>query len=243
MSVSGIVAGLMLMAAIYVIARWRNLPAEPWRGFHEIIDGMRMDLDHAGYEWPRLVGHNVLSTSGVFGVPLDVAATYIVLFVIYGAVLEYSGAGRFFVDWALAATYTGKGISAELGHVDQLGNWEIGHQLDDAVRQLPASDVLADAGRRPGQLPQGHGLETRQDDPDDREADQNDKRRESIGKAIEQTAKKKGFKVITNLCSHGVGASLRASGDSSTFRNQDMVLSAAPGMPSTQWSGQSTCSP
>lgn len=49
-------------------------------------------------------------------------------------------------DWALAATYTGKGISAELGHVDQLGDWEIGHQLDDAVRQLPESAVLADAG-------------------------------------------------------------------------------------------------
>ena len=31
------------------------------------------------------------------------AATYIVLFVIYGAMLEHSGAGRFFVDWALAA--------------------------------------------------------------------------------------------------------------------------------------------
>ena len=35
--------------------------------------------------------------------PLDVAATYIVLFTIYGAVLEHSGAGRFFVDWAMAA--------------------------------------------------------------------------------------------------------------------------------------------
>lgn len=49
-------------------------------------------------------------------------------------------------DWALAATYTGKGISAELGHVDQLGDWGAGHQLDDAVRQLPNSDVLAQAG-------------------------------------------------------------------------------------------------
>lgn len=37
--VPGIVAGLMLMAAIYVVARWRNLPAEPWKGFHEIVNG------------------------------------------------------------------------------------------------------------------------------------------------------------------------------------------------------------
>ncbi|MBP0616662.1 TRAP transporter large permease [Jiella mangrovi] len=35
----GLVAGLMLMIAIYVIARRRNLPAEEWKGFHEIIEG------------------------------------------------------------------------------------------------------------------------------------------------------------------------------------------------------------
>ncbi len=40
----------------------------------------------------------------MFGVPLDVAATYIILFTIYGAVLERSGAGRFFIDWAMAAS-------------------------------------------------------------------------------------------------------------------------------------------
>ena len=45
-----------------------------------------------------------MGLSGIFGVPLDVAATYIVLFTLYGAVLEYSGAGRFFLDISLAAT-------------------------------------------------------------------------------------------------------------------------------------------
>jgi C4-dicarboxylate transporter, DctM subunit len=37
--IPGIVAGLMLMTAIYIIARRRNLPAEPWRGFNEIFQG------------------------------------------------------------------------------------------------------------------------------------------------------------------------------------------------------------
>ena len=37
--IPGIVAGLMLMAAIYIIARRRNLPSEPWRGFSEVIAG------------------------------------------------------------------------------------------------------------------------------------------------------------------------------------------------------------
>jgi TRAP transporter 4TM/12TM fusion protein len=59
---------------------------------------------HRGYGLPRLVGMLYMTLEGVFGVPLDVAATYIVLFTLYGAVLERSGGARFFIDWAMAAT-------------------------------------------------------------------------------------------------------------------------------------------
>jgi TRAP-type uncharacterized transport system fused permease subunit len=45
---------------------------------------------HQGYGIDRLVGHMYLTLEGIFGVPLDVAATFIILFTIYGAVLEYS---------------------------------------------------------------------------------------------------------------------------------------------------------
>ncbi|MBW3096388.1 TRAP transporter large permease [Pseudohoeflea coraliihabitans] len=37
--IPGIVAGLMLMVAIYIAARWKNLPAEPWRGVSELLEG------------------------------------------------------------------------------------------------------------------------------------------------------------------------------------------------------------
>jgi TRAP transporter 4TM/12TM fusion protein len=57
----------------------------------------------ADFQWTRLVGHNVMGTQGVFGVPLDTAATYIILFTIYGAVLGASGATRFFIDLSFAA--------------------------------------------------------------------------------------------------------------------------------------------
>lgn len=60
-------------------------------------------FDHRGYGFERIIGKNFLTLEGIFGVPLDVAATFIVLFTIYGAVLEYSGAGKFFLDWAFAA--------------------------------------------------------------------------------------------------------------------------------------------
>ena len=60
-------------------------------------------LAHRGYNLDRLVGTLYMTLEGIFGVPLDVAATYIVLFTVYGAVLEYSGAGAFFINWSMAA--------------------------------------------------------------------------------------------------------------------------------------------
>jgi TRAP transporter 4TM/12TM fusion protein len=63
-------------------------------------------IAHRGYGFDRLIGTLYMSLEGLFGVPLDVTATYIILFTIYGAVLEQSGAGRFFIDWALSASGT-----------------------------------------------------------------------------------------------------------------------------------------
>lgn len=69
-----------------------------------LLDLIGLDIiAHRGYDLDRLVGTLYMTLEGIFGVPLDVAATYIVLFAIYGAVLEYSGAGKFFIDWSLAA--------------------------------------------------------------------------------------------------------------------------------------------
>jgi TRAP transporter 4TM/12TM fusion protein len=74
-------------------------------------------LGHKGYGLDRIVGQSYLGLEGIFGVPLDVAATYIVLFAIYGAVLEYSGASRFFVEISHAAfgrSRTGPGRTTTL---------------------------------------------------------------------------------------------------------------------------------
>jgi TRAP transporter 4TM/12TM fusion protein len=59
---------------------------------------------HQGYGVDRLVGHLYMTLEGIFGIPLDVAATFIILFTIYGAVLEHSKAGEFYVNFSLAAT-------------------------------------------------------------------------------------------------------------------------------------------
>ncbi|HEY3043086.1 MAG TPA: TRAP transporter fused permease subunit, partial [Vicinamibacterales bacterium] len=73
--------------------------------FGPFLDSIGLDLfAHRGYPLDRLVGSLYMTLEGIFGVPIDVAATYIVLFTIYGAVLQFSGAGRFFLDWAMAVS-------------------------------------------------------------------------------------------------------------------------------------------
>ena len=55
---------------------------------------------HRGYTIKRIVGHMYMTLEGIFGVPIDVSSTFIILFTIYGAVLEHSGAGKFFIDFS-----------------------------------------------------------------------------------------------------------------------------------------------
>jgi TRAP transporter 4TM/12TM fusion protein len=51
-----------------------------------------------------IVANQYLGLEGMLGTPLQVAATFIILFTIYGAVLDYTGAGKFYVDLAFALT-------------------------------------------------------------------------------------------------------------------------------------------
>src|ERR671922_157327 len=51
-----------------------------------------------------IVGNQYLGLDGMLGTPLQVAATFIILFTIYGAILDYTGAGKFYVDLAFALT-------------------------------------------------------------------------------------------------------------------------------------------
>ena len=57
---------------------------------------------HRGYDLSRLVGHLFITLEGIFGVAVDVSATLIVMFTIYGAFLQHSGAGKFFIDFSMA---------------------------------------------------------------------------------------------------------------------------------------------
>ena len=58
---------------------------------------------HRGYDLERLVGQMYMTLEGIFGTPIDVSATFIILFTIYGAILQFSNAGKFFIDFSFTA--------------------------------------------------------------------------------------------------------------------------------------------
>ncbi len=49
------------------------------------------------------VARIAISQEGIFGTAVDVSATLIMLFTIYGALLQHSGAGKFYIDFSFAA--------------------------------------------------------------------------------------------------------------------------------------------
>ncbi len=84
-TIGWIVPAIAILFIIYALAG-PYLPA-PW--------------NHRGYGFNALVGHLFITLEGIFGVPVDVSATLIVLFTIFGAFLQHSGAGKFFIDFSM----------------------------------------------------------------------------------------------------------------------------------------------
>ncbi|WP_216852944.1 TRAP transporter permease [Phytoactinopolyspora halotolerans] len=62
------------------------------------------DLYHDGYTFQRIVYHSYLSQEGIFGLALGVAATFVFMFILFGAMLQKTGGGAFFIDIAYVLT-------------------------------------------------------------------------------------------------------------------------------------------
>ncbi len=74
--------------AFMVYSYFGNHLPPPWR--------------HQGYDLLRMIPHLTITLDGIFGTAVDVSATLIILFTIYGAILQSSGAGKFFVDFSFS---------------------------------------------------------------------------------------------------------------------------------------------
>ena len=59
-------------------------------------------LAFKGVSINRFIGQITASTEGIYGIPLDVSATIVFLFVLFGSMLDKAGAGRYFVELAFS---------------------------------------------------------------------------------------------------------------------------------------------
>jgi TRAP transporter 4TM/12TM fusion protein len=95
---------------------------------------------HQGYDSERLIPHLTITLDGIFGTAVDVSASLIILFTIYGAILQMSGAGKFFVDFSFAAT-GGKATSA--GRTVVLSSFLLGGPSGSGVATTVTLGTLA----------------------------------------------------------------------------------------------------
>ncbi|MDR1776770.1 MAG: TRAP transporter permease [Desulfovibrio sp.] len=76
--------------------------------------GMPGMFAHRGYTWMQLSNHFFANTEGIYGTSVSVAASYIFLFILFGAVMSKSGMGTFFNDLAMALAGHSKGGPAKV---------------------------------------------------------------------------------------------------------------------------------
>jgi TRAP transporter 4TM/12TM fusion protein len=74
-------------------------------------------FSNRGYNWAQLSNHFFANTEGIYGTSVDVAASYIFLFILFGAIMGKCGMGAFFNDLAMALAGHTKGGPAKVSVV------------------------------------------------------------------------------------------------------------------------------
>jgi TRAP transporter 4TM/12TM fusion protein len=66
-------------------------------------------ISHRGLSFTRLIGYHWLGGEAIFGIAIDVSVSFVFLFVLFGALLDKAGAGKYFLDlsFALVGRYRG----------------------------------------------------------------------------------------------------------------------------------------
>lgn len=75
---------------------------------------------HNGYDWRQIVQQLYITTEGIWGTPIQVSASFVFLFVLFGALLDRAGAGQYFVDLAYSGLGTYRGGPAKAAVVASL---------------------------------------------------------------------------------------------------------------------------
>ncbi|GGB41711.1 transporter [Roseibium aquae] len=109
--------GMTIIGAVFIVYAFAGNRGElPF-----LADWMPGILNHRGYSLDRLASQMTLGAEGIYGIPLGVAATFVFIFVLFGAFLEVTGAGKFFIDLAYAATGRQRGGPAKAAVIASAG--------------------------------------------------------------------------------------------------------------------------
>ena len=74
-------------------------------------------ISHQGFSIQRIIEHCFFAQDGVFGIMASVMATYVILFIFFGAFLEKSGVGQFFINLPMSLTGRSIGGAAKVSVV------------------------------------------------------------------------------------------------------------------------------
>ena len=102
-----LVMGFILIATLLEATRRISNPILPCLAIAALLycyfgRYMPQMLAHRGFSVARIVNHMYLGTEGIFGTPLEVSSTFVFMFILFGAVLEKTGLGRFIIDLSMA---------------------------------------------------------------------------------------------------------------------------------------------
>ena len=98
-----LIMGFLLIATLLEATRRISNPVLPCLAIIALLycyfgRSMPDMLAHRGFNVARIVNHMYLGTEGIFGTPLEVSSTFVFMFILFGAVLEKTGLGKFIID-------------------------------------------------------------------------------------------------------------------------------------------------
>ena len=94
--VMGVLMTVMVMEATRRVIGW----ALPITAIVFLIYGLFI----ARLEPARMLDQLYMTTEGIFGIPLSVSASYVLIFVLFGSFMERTGTGQLFMDFAMSLT-------------------------------------------------------------------------------------------------------------------------------------------
>ena len=155
-TLSDLVFGFILILVVLEAARRTSGLALPitamvFLAYAFVGDQLPGLLSHKRYSMSRIVSFLYTTTEGIYGLPIGISSTFVVLYVIFGAFLSNTGAGKLFVDLAFAIAGKRRGGPAKVAVVSSalMGTITGSPLAEVATTGTITIPLMIEAGYRP----------------------------------------------------------------------------------------------